>query len=75
VPAAIGSLVPTVTGRESGARRRWAVLAAMCLATAVTEFDETVMAVAVPSIDAAFDAPLAAVQWSVTAYVWRSRRF
>jgi EmrB/QacA subfamily drug resistance transporter len=45
------------------------VLGAMCLATAVTEFDETVMAVAVPSIDAAFDAPLAAVQWSVTAYV------
>src|SRR5215211_1217791 len=49
--------------------RRWTVLAAMCLATAVTEFDETVMAVAVPSIDSSFDAPLAAVQWSVTAYV------
>jgi EmrB/QacA subfamily drug resistance transporter len=60
-----------MTGRaaEAAAGRRWTVLAAMCLATAVTEFDETVMAVAVPSIDAAFDAPLAAVQWSVTAYV------
>jgi len=50
-------------------RRRWTILAAMCLATAVTEFDETVMAVALPSIDASFEAPLAAVQWSVTAYV------
>jgi EmrB/QacA subfamily drug resistance transporter len=49
--------------------QRWAILAAMCLATAVTEFDETVMAVALPSIDGAFDASLAAVQWSVTAYV------
>ena len=48
---------------------RWAILAAMALATAVTEFDETVMAVALPSIDASFDASLATVQWSVTAYV------
>jgi EmrB/QacA subfamily drug resistance transporter len=49
--------------------RRWWILGAMCLATAVTEFDETVMAVALPSIDASFRASLTAVQWSVTAYV------
>jgi EmrB/QacA subfamily drug resistance transporter len=48
---------------------RWVLLATMCVATAVTEFDETVMAVALPSIDASFDAPLVAVQWSVTGYV------
>lgn len=52
-----------------GRERRWTILAAMCLATAVTEFDETVMAVALPSIDASFEASLPAVQWSVTAYV------
>jgi EmrB/QacA subfamily drug resistance transporter len=51
------------------ARGPWMILVAMCMATAVTEFDETVMAVAVPSIDASFDASLATVQWSVTAYV------
>jgi EmrB/QacA subfamily drug resistance transporter len=49
--------------------RRWTILAAMSLATAVTEFDETVMAVALPSIDASFRAALPAVQWTVTAYV------
>src|ERR671932_102941 len=48
---------------------RWVILAGMCLVTAVTEFDETVMAVALPRIDASFDASLPAVQWSVTAYV------
>jgi MFS family permease len=48
---------------------RWMILAGMCLVTAVTEFDETVMAVALPRIDASFDASLPAVQWSVTAYV------
>ncbi len=53
----------------SAADRRWTILVAMCLATAVTEFDETVMAVALPSIDASFHASLAALQWSVTAYV------
>jgi EmrB/QacA subfamily drug resistance transporter len=52
-----------------GRERRWTILVAMCLATAVTEFDETVMAVALPSIDASFHASLPAVQWSVTAYV------
>ena len=57
---------PRADGRAGG---RWAILATMCVATAVTEFDETVMAVALPSIDAAFDAPLVTVQWSVTAYV------
>jgi EmrB/QacA subfamily drug resistance transporter len=53
----------------SAADRRWTILVAMCLATAVTEFDETVMAVALPSIDASFDTSLGALQWSVTAYV------
>ncbi len=51
------------------ADRRWTILLAMSLAMAVTEFDETVMAVALPSIDAAFNASLAAVQWVVIAYV------
>ena len=41
----------------------------MSLATAVTEFDETVMAVALPSIDSAFHASLAALQWVVIADV------
>jgi EmrB/QacA subfamily drug resistance transporter len=60
-----------MTGRGvgNGVAQPWVILVAMCLATAVTEFDETVMAVAVPSIDASFDASLATVQWSVTAYV------
>jgi EmrB/QacA subfamily drug resistance transporter len=48
---------------------RWTILVGMCLITAVTEFDETVMAVALPRIDASFDASLPAVQWSVTGYV------
>src|SRR5918911_1289632 len=37
---------------------RWVILAGMCLVTAVTEFDETVMAVALPRIDASFAAVL-----------------
>ncbi len=49
--------------------RRWTVLAAMCLATAVTEFDETVMSVALPSIDASFGSSLGLIEWTVTAYV------
>jgi EmrB/QacA subfamily drug resistance transporter len=64
----------TGVGHSRGAHatlddRRWTILVAMSLATAVTEFDETVMAVALPSIDAAFNASLASVQWVVLAYV------
>jgi EmrB/QacA subfamily drug resistance transporter len=49
--------------------RRWWLLAAICLPTAITEFDETVMSVALPAIDEELDATLVSAQWTVTAYV------
>ena len=50
------------------ADRRWWTLAAMCFALFMVMLDNTVMNVALPSIQRDFEASLSALEWTVNAY-------
>ena len=54
--------------RLSDDNRRWWTLAAMCFALFMVMLDNTVVNVALPSIQADFDASLSALEWTVNAY-------
>jgi EmrB/QacA subfamily drug resistance transporter len=54
--------------RLTDANRRWWTLAAMCFALAMVMLDNTVVNVALPSIQRSFDASLSALEWTVNAY-------
>ena len=54
--------------RLSEANRRWWTLAAMCFALAMIMLDNTVVNVALPSIQRDFDASLSALEWTLNAY-------
>jgi EmrB/QacA subfamily drug resistance transporter len=50
------------------ANRRWWTLAAMCFALFMVMLDNTVVNVALPSIQRSFDASLSALEWTINAY-------
>jgi EmrB/QacA subfamily drug resistance transporter len=54
--------------RLSDSNRRWWTLAAMCFALAMIMLDNTVVNVALPSIQRDFDASLSALEWTLNAY-------
>jgi EmrB/QacA subfamily drug resistance transporter len=54
--------------RLSDANRRWWTLAAMCFALAMVMLDNTVVNVALPSIQRSFDASLSSLEWTINAY-------
>ena len=54
--------------RMSDDNRRWWTLAAMCFALFMVMLDNTVVNVALPSIQADFGASLSALEWTINAY-------
>ena len=54
--------------RLSETNRRWWTLAAMCFALFMVMLDNTVVNVALPSIQRDFDASMSALEWTVNAY-------
>src|SRR4051812_2490223 len=54
--------------RLSEANRRWWTLGAMCFALFMVMLDNTVTNVALPSIQADFDASLSSLEWTINAY-------
>ena len=54
--------------RLKDSNRRWWTLAAMCFALFMVMLDNTVVNVALPSIQRDFDASLGALEWTVNAY-------
>jgi EmrB/QacA subfamily drug resistance transporter len=54
--------------RLSEENRRWWTLAAMCFALFMVMLDNTVVNVALPSIQREFDASMSALEWTVNAY-------
>ena len=54
--------------RMSDDNRRWWTLAAMCFALFMVMLDNTVVNVALPSIQADFDSSLSALEWTINAY-------
>ena len=48
--------------------RRWWTLAAMCFALFMVMLDNTVVNVALPSIQRSFDASLSSLEWTINAY-------
>jgi EmrB/QacA subfamily drug resistance transporter len=54
--------------RLSESNRRWWTLGAMCFALFMIMLDNTVVNVALPSIQRDFDASLSALEWTVNAY-------
>jgi EmrB/QacA subfamily drug resistance transporter len=54
--------------RLSDANRRWWTLAAMCFALFMLMLDNTVVNVALPSIQRSFDASLSSLEWTINAY-------
>ena len=54
--------------RLSEDNRRWWTLGAMCFALFMVMLDNTVVNVALPSIQRDFDASLSALEWTVNAY-------
>lgn len=54
--------------RLTDANRRWWTLAAMCFALFMVMLDNTVVNVALPSIQRDFDASLGALEWTMNAY-------
>lgn len=49
--------------------RPYLVLAICCMSLFIVSMDATIVNVALPSISADFDAPIAALQWTIDAYV------
>jgi EmrB/QacA subfamily drug resistance transporter len=54
--------------RLSESNRRWWTLGAMCFALFMVMLDNTVVNVALPSIQKDFDASISALEWTVNAY-------
>jgi EmrB/QacA subfamily drug resistance transporter len=54
--------------RLSDSNRRWWTLGAMCFALFMIMLDNTVVNVALPSIQRDFDASLSALEWTINAY-------
>ena len=54
--------------RLSDDNRRWWTLAAMCFALFMVMLDNTVVNVALPSIQRDFDASLSSLEWTINAY-------
>lgn len=54
--------------RITDANRRWWTLAAMCFALFMVMLDNTVVNVALPSIQRSFDASLSSLEWTINAY-------
>jgi len=54
--------------RLSEENRRWWTLAAMCFALFMVMLDNTVVNVALPSIQRTFDASLSSLEWTINAY-------
>jgi EmrB/QacA subfamily drug resistance transporter len=54
--------------RLSESNRRWWTLGAMCFALFMVMLDNTVVNVALPSIQRDFDASLSALEWTINAY-------
>ena len=54
--------------RLSESNRRWWTLGAMCFALFMIMLDNTVVNVALPSIQRDFDASLSALEWTINAY-------
>ena len=54
--------------RLSESNRRWWTLGAMCFALVMIMLDNTVVNVALPSIQRDFDASLSALEWTINAY-------
>jgi EmrB/QacA subfamily drug resistance transporter len=54
--------------RLSEENRRWWTLAAMCFALFMVMLDNTVVNVALPSIQRSFDASLSSLEWTINAY-------
>src|SRR5204862_7678156 len=52
----------------NGATRRWWTLAAMCFALFMLMLDNTVVNVALPSIQRDLDASISGLEWTVNAY-------
>src|ERR671916_992854 len=48
--------------------RKWWTLAAMCFALFMVMLDNTVVNVALPSIQRSFDASLSSLEWTINAY-------
>jgi MFS family permease len=57
-----------VTFQINEVNRRWWTLAAMCFALFMVMLDNTVVNVALPSIQRSFDASLSALEWTINAY-------
>jgi EmrB/QacA subfamily drug resistance transporter len=55
--------------RAAGQRRRWAILAVMCLAVFVTVLDGTIVNVALPTLAVELGATTRQLQWIVDAYL------
>ncbi|HEY3021718.1 MAG TPA: MFS transporter, partial [Solirubrobacteraceae bacterium] len=57
-----------IQGRITDANRRWWTLGAMCFALFMIMLDNTVVNVALPSIQRDLDASISALEWTVNAY-------
>ncbi|MGZ5842458.1 MAG: MFS transporter [Xanthobacteraceae bacterium] len=60
---------PRALGREIAPQRRWRVLAACVLASAMAFIDGSALTVALPKLRAFFGADLASVQWVLNGYI------
>jgi len=49
-------------------RRRWAILAVLCLSLLMVIVDNTIVNVALPTLSADLDASITELQWVVDAY-------
>src|SRR5688572_18151603 len=58
-----------VTTADTIERRRWYILAVLCLSLTVIGIDNTILNVALPSIVRGLDASGSQLQWMVDAYV------
>ena len=55
--------------RDARHRRRWWTLAVLSLSVVVVDLDNTILHVALPTLQAAFGSSSAGLQWMVDAYV------
>jgi MFS family permease len=62
-------MTDTIRPADDGDRRKWFVLASVCLGLGMLMIDTFVVNVALPSISRDFEADLALTQWVVSAYV------
>lgn len=68
VPASNPAPAPKKSGIITDENRRWWTLGAMCFALFMVMLDNTVVNVALPSIQRDLDVPISGLEWTINAY-------